>query len=428
MAATLPVFAHVPLLVNEKRQKLSKRRDPVALELYRDEGYLPEAMQNFLMLLGWAPPDDREIMPFKELAELWRLEDVHSSPAYFDVKKLEAFNGEYIRAMSTEEFVDRCQPWLVAPHAPWHPEHFDRAVFESMAPLVQTRVTRLVEVPALVDFLFLEEPQTDPASWDKAMKASDAATVLDDTITAYETAPWDADSLKAALEMVGSVSASSSGRHKRPSASRSPAAPSARRSSSRSSCSVASARWSVCVLPADTSEITAPTAVVPSAPEQPRPRRRWVRGIAIALAAIFGFFALYIGITFVQVWLASRHDGAKAADAIVVLGAAQYDGRPSPVLTARLDHALDLWKQGLAPIIVVTGGKRPGDRFTEATASRELLAAARGPRRQDPPRGARDELVGVARGSSAHPARTRPLRGDLGERPLSRAPHRWDRA
>ena len=76
----LPVFAHVPLLVNEKRQKLSKRRDPVALELYRDEGYLPETMQNFLMLLGWAPPDDREIMPFKELADLWRLEDVHSSP------------------------------------------------------------------------------------------------------------------------------------------------------------------------------------------------------------------------------------------------------------------------------------------------------------------------------------------------------------
>jgi len=127
------------------------------------------------------------------------------------------------------------------------------------------------------------------------------------------------------------------------------------------------------VLPADTSEVTAPTAVVPAAPEQPRPRRRWVRGIAIAVGAIVGFFALYIGITFVQVWLASRHDGAKAADAIVVLGAAQYDGRPSPVLIARLDHALDLWKQGLAPIIVVTGGKRPGERFTEATASANYL-------------------------------------------------------
>ncbi len=71
--------------------------------------------------------------------------------------------------------------------------------------------------------------------------------------------------------------------------------------------------------------------------------------------------------------MASRHDGATSADAIVVLGAAQYDGRPSPVLTARLDHALELWQEGLAPIIVVTGGKRPGDRFTEATASANYL-------------------------------------------------------
>ncbi len=151
-------------------------------------------------------------------------------------------------------------------------------------------------------------------------------------------------------------------------------------------------------------------------------------GIAIALAAIFGFFALYIGITFVQVWLASRHDGAKAADAIVVLGAAQYDGRPSPVLTARLDHALDLWKQGLAPIIVVTGGKRPGDRFTEATASANYLLERGVPDDKILREVQGHELVGVARRGGAHPARTRPLRGDLGERPVPRAPHRWHRA
>ena len=199
----LPVFAHVPLLVNEKRQKLSKRRDPVALELYRDEGYLPETMQNFLMLLGWAPPGDQEIMPFDELARLWRLEDVHSSPAYFDVKKLEAFNGEYIRAMSVDEFVERSQPWLVAPHASWPPEQFDRGAFEAMAPLVQTRVTRLIEVPAMVDFIFLEEPAIDPASWDKVMNTDTAPVMLDGAIKAYADAPWDADTLKAALEMVG---------------------------------------------------------------------------------------------------------------------------------------------------------------------------------------------------------------------------------
>ncbi|HTN81336.1 MAG TPA: YdcF family protein [Acidimicrobiales bacterium] len=100
---------------------------------------------------------------------------------------------------------------------------------------------------------------------------------------------------------------------------------------------------------------------------------RWGRGILITIAALVGFLVLYIGVTFVQVWMSSRHDGAKPADAIVVLGAAQYNGRPSPVLISRLDHALDLWNQGLAPLIVVTGGKQPGDRFTEATASANYL-------------------------------------------------------
>ena len=125
------------------------------------------------------------------------------------------------------------------------------------------------------------------------------------------------------------------------------------------------------MLPAHTSEITAPTPVITDA--APRPRRRWTRGIAIALVAIFGFLALYLGVTFVQVWMARADDGATKSDAIVVLGAAQYDGRPSPVLAARLDHALELWQDGLAPLIVVTGGKRPGDRFTEATAGANYL-------------------------------------------------------
>lgn len=127
------------------------------------------------------------------------------------------------------------------------------------------------------------------------------------------------------------------------------------------------------MLPTPTSEITAPTPVVADAPA--RSGRRWVRGIAIAIGTIFGFLVLYVGVTFVQVWMASRHDGAKPADAIVVLGAAQYNGRPSPVLIARLDHALELWNEGLAPLIVVTGGKQPGDQFTEATASANYLIA-----------------------------------------------------
>ena len=94
------MLAHVPVLVNEKRQKLSKRRDKVALEDYRDEGFLADAMRNYLMLLGWAPKGDDEIVPWAVIEEQFRLEDVVPSPAFFDVKKLTAFNGEYIRALS----------------------------------------------------------------------------------------------------------------------------------------------------------------------------------------------------------------------------------------------------------------------------------------------------------------------------------------
>jgi uncharacterized SAM-binding protein YcdF (DUF218 family) len=91
---------------------------------------------------------------------------------------------------------------------------------------------------------------------------------------------------------------------------------------------------------------------------------RWAVRVGLVLAAIL---VVYVGGTFIQVYRASRHDGAKPADAIVVLGAAQYNGRPSPVLQGRLDHALDLYHRGLAPRVVVTGGRQPGDKFTEAT-------------------------------------------------------------
>jgi uncharacterized SAM-binding protein YcdF (DUF218 family) len=100
----------------------------------------------------------------------------------------------------------------------------------------------------------------------------------------------------------------------------------------------------------------------------PRRFRLWwlpVLGLAGGLA--------YFGVTLVQVWLAGRRDEARPAQAIVVLGAAQYDGRPSPVLRARLGHTADLYNRGLAPVVVVTGGRAEGDRFTEAAASASYL-------------------------------------------------------
>ncbi|MEY2458503.1 MAG: hypothetical protein QOG30_333 [Acidimicrobiaceae bacterium] len=99
-------------------------------------------------------------------------------------------------------------------------------------------------------------------------------------------------------------------------------------------------------------------------------RRRVLRIVAVVAALL----ASYVLVTFVQVWHASHQDDARKAQAIIVLGAAQFDGRPSAVLSARLDHAADLYKRGLAPLIVVTGGKQTGDRFTEAEASANYLA------------------------------------------------------
>src|SRR3954453_5567126 len=92
------------------------------------------------------------------------------------------------------------------------------------------------------------------------------------------------------------------------------------------------------------------------------------------VTAVFGLALVYLAVTFVQVWLASRRDEAQPAQAIVVLGAAQYNGRPSAVVRARPDHAASLYERGLADIVVVTGGKQPGDEFTEAQASADYLA------------------------------------------------------
>ncbi|MFE2426568.1 glutamate--tRNA ligase [Streptomyces sp. NPDC059373] len=202
LGAEPPVWAHLPVIVNEKRQKLSKRRDKVALEDYLAEGFLPEAMVNYLMLLGWGPGDDVEIRPYEELERLFRIEDVNTSPAFFDVKKLTAFNGEYIRALTLEAFVKACAPWLTAPYAPWKAEAYDQAVFVEVAPLAQTRLTVLSEITAYVDFLFLDEPVFDEASWNKAMKTG-AAELLQDARAELAAAPWEAEALKAVLVAVG---------------------------------------------------------------------------------------------------------------------------------------------------------------------------------------------------------------------------------
>jgi glutamyl-tRNA synthetase len=188
------VFAHVPVIVNEKRQKLSKRRDKVALEMYRDEGYLPEVMLNYLCLIGWAPADGRERLTLDEMVREFRLEDVNSSPGFFDIAKLRAFNGDTLRAMPVDEFVALADGWL--------PPAWDRAVFARLAPLVQERTFLLGEVPDAVEFLFVDEPLVDEAAWSKAVKG-DGAAYLDGVLTGFDDLEgWSAEAVKAVLDGV----------------------------------------------------------------------------------------------------------------------------------------------------------------------------------------------------------------------------------
>ena len=189
-----PVFAHLPVLVNEQRKKLSKRRDSVSVADFRAEGYLPEAMVNYLALLGWGPPDGVEIRPLGEIVELFRLEDVHSSPAFFDVKKLQHFNAEYIRALDADEFVARARPYLT---------HGDEsaAVLQPIAELVRDRVRLLSEVEPMIEFLRGDDVEIDDDSWQKGVvKLGDrAAAMLDAALARLDATEWERDAIEAAL-------------------------------------------------------------------------------------------------------------------------------------------------------------------------------------------------------------------------------------
>ncbi len=211
----LPAYAHLPLLVNERGKKLSKRRDPVAVEMYREQGYLPTAFRNYLALLGWSPGDE-EIVPVEVLIERFRLEDVQRSPATFDTKKLSHMNGVYIRELAVDDFIAAARPWvdpMEGEWAPggwrdpdtgapatdppaWSPERFNAATFAALAPVTQERVVTLGEVPALVEFLFLPDAPEDAESWHKAVAGDELAPrILSDALAAYATCPWDKDAL-----------------------------------------------------------------------------------------------------------------------------------------------------------------------------------------------------------------------------------------
>jgi glutamyl-tRNA synthetase len=193
-----PVFAHLPFVMGQDNAKLSKRNGEVSIAWYREQGYLPEAICNYLALLGWSPGDDRENISMKELTELFTVEKVHSSPARFDMKKLEAINGDKIRALTLDDFAKWTIPFLKKAGVIEGSDEEIALVMKAL-PLIQERIVKLDEAPALLKFLFIKNFAVDPEA---APKIADEAAkdILKRSLKELELLEtWSHESIEAAL-------------------------------------------------------------------------------------------------------------------------------------------------------------------------------------------------------------------------------------
>jgi glutamyl-tRNA synthetase len=187
LGAEPPVYAHVPSVFGEDGRKLSKRHGAISVDEFRAAGYVPEALMNFLALLGWAPDGETTIMARDELVERFTLERVGSSPATFDYAKLDWMNGVYLRSLPVEEYAGRLNAYLRKQGVDW-PEERVRAA----APLVQEKIARLGEFPSFAGFLF-HDVEPDPELLDKRILGF-AETAL------ARTEPWSVTDIEVTLK------------------------------------------------------------------------------------------------------------------------------------------------------------------------------------------------------------------------------------
>jgi glutamyl-tRNA synthetase len=181
-----PVFAHLPFVMGEDNSKLSKRHGAVTIGQFRSDGYLPEAMCNYLALLGWSLGDgDREEFDLAELAREFTLERVNRSPARFDPKKLDSINGAWIRRIGADDLAARLVPFLQQAGLVADPPTAEQArLMAGGAPLVQERMVRLAEVVGMLGFLFTDDIVIEPDA--AATLDEGSRTVLDVAIKALE--------------------------------------------------------------------------------------------------------------------------------------------------------------------------------------------------------------------------------------------------
>ncbi len=199
--ADYPVFAHLPFVMGQDNAKLSKRNGEVSIAWYREQGFLPEAICNYLALLGWSPGDDRENISMQELVELFTVERVNSSPARFDMKKLEAINGDKIRALTIDDFLARALPFLLKDGVISGTDA-EIAVVKSALPIIQERIARMNEVTAMLKFLFVEQLSFEPESEAK-LKEEPSQHVVQRALEALQDLQnWNHAGIEAKLRAV----------------------------------------------------------------------------------------------------------------------------------------------------------------------------------------------------------------------------------
>ncbi|MGY1722491.1 glutamate--tRNA ligase [Blastococcus sp. SYSU DS0533] len=202
VAQGTPRFGHLPLVTGEGTKKLSKRDPTSNLDVYRERGFLPEGLVNYLALLGWSIADDRDIFSTAELVEAFDVTRVSANPARFDLKKAEAINATHLRALPVEEFTARVVPHLAAAGLVADPPTAEQdAVLRAIAPLAQERMVVLSEAVGLLGFLFVDQVEIDPAAADKQLAGESAVEVLDAATAALERLPeWTTPAIEQALK------------------------------------------------------------------------------------------------------------------------------------------------------------------------------------------------------------------------------------
>jgi glutamyl-tRNA synthetase len=200
VASGTPRFGHLPLVTGEGTKKLSKRDPTSNLDIYRERGFLPEGLVNYLALLGWSIAEDRDIFSVAEFVEAFDVTRVSANPARFDLKKAEAINATHLRALPVEDFVSRVIPFLAgAGLISDPPTEEQRRVLEAVAPLAQERMIVLSDAVGLLGFLFVDDVVIDEAAAAKHLRAEDAEILDAATVALRELPEWSTPAVEEAL-------------------------------------------------------------------------------------------------------------------------------------------------------------------------------------------------------------------------------------